>query len=122
MKSNYDLAKIIFSDRKKTLNALSKFVMTMADVANLYSGNKQPSKSKEKKRYSKMDKSMGKVFSSLIEDGVASTPPNEIELLDRLDCELSNFKKCFPNWPDAYGFWNAYYHDRMEILRSNNTK
>jgi hypothetical protein len=97
-----------------TYNALSKLVMTMADVRKNTGKKTLFGRDKGQESYSKFLSALKVTMQSMVLDGVIreSTPTEDVAA--ELENKLEKFAMAFPNWKDAYGFAGFFLYDQRE--------
>jgi hypothetical protein len=87
-----------------TYNALTKLVMSMADVTKSAGKKTLFGRDRGQESYSKFLATLKATIQAMVLDGVIreSTPTEQVAA--ELETKLKKFSMAFPNWQDAYGF------------------
>lgn len=97
-----------------TYNALTKLVMSMADVRKNTGKKTLFGRDKGQEAYSKFLSTLKITMQAMVLDGIIRESSPTEDVATELESKLEKFAMAFPNWKDAYGFAAFFLHDQRE--------
>lgn len=92
-----------------TFNALTKLVMTMADVTKNAGKKTLFGRDKGQESYSKFLQTLKVTVQAMVLDGVIRESTSTDDVAKELEEKLEKFAMAFPNWQDAYRFAAMFF-------------
>jgi hypothetical protein len=97
-----------------TFNALTKLVMSMADVRKNAGKKTLFGRDKGQEAYSNFLRALKVTVQSMVLDSVIREATPTDQVAKELEDKLRQFQMAFPNWQDAYEFASLFFGEKRQ--------
>jgi hypothetical protein len=99
-----------------THNALTKLVMSMADVAKNTGKKTFFGRDKGQKSYNAFREKLKVTIQCMILDSIIKESTPTEELIKELEMKIKQFQLAYPNWQDAYSFSEWFFESEKDAI------